>query len=59
VQDQEAGDYHRMTIRWAELQRLFQDDPWDTEGPTGTRAKMAFMATYNVDRFREQVQNVE
>jgi hypothetical protein len=44
-----------MTIGWAELQRLFQNDPWGTEGPAGTRAKMAFMAAYNVDRFREFV----
>jgi uncharacterized protein len=55
VQDQEAGEYHRMTIRWAELQRLFQNDPWGAEGPTGTCAKMAFMAAYKVDRFREFV----
>ena len=47
--------YHRMTIGWAELRRLFQNDPWGAEGPTGTRAKMAFMAAYNVDRFREFV----
>ena len=44
-----------MTIRWAELRRLFQNDPWGAEGPTGARAKMAFMAAYNVDRFREFV----
>ncbi|HSO61075.1 MAG TPA: YkgJ family cysteine cluster protein [Desulfobacterales bacterium] len=55
VQDQEAGDYHRMTIGWAELRRLFQNETWGAEGPTGTRGKMAFMAAYNVDRFREFV----
>jgi len=55
VQDQEADAYHRMTIRWAELQRLFQNDPWGAEGPMGARAKMAFMAAYNIDRFREFV----
>jgi Fe-S-cluster containining protein len=55
IQDQEAEDYHRMTIRWAELRRLFQNDPWGAEGPTGARAKMTFMAAYNVDRFREFV----
>jgi Fe-S-cluster containining protein len=55
VEDQEAEAYHRMTIRWAELRRLFADDPWGAEGPTGARAKMAFMAAYNVDRFREFV----
>jgi len=40
-----------------ELKRLFQTDPWGTEGPQGPRARMAFMATYNIDRFREFVIN--
>jgi hypothetical protein len=53
VKDQEARRFHQMTIRWAQLKRLFQDDPWGAEGPEGSRAKMAFMATYNIDRFRE------
>jgi hypothetical protein len=44
-----------MTIGWAELRRFFQNETWGAEGPTGTRAKMAFMAAYNVDRFREFV----
>jgi len=45
--------YNAMTLLWAEVKRLFQTDPWGHEGPEGTRAKMAFMASYNVDRFRE------
>ena len=53
LRDQEADRYHKMTIRWAEVKRLFQDDPWGLEGPEGSKARMAFMATYNVDRFRE------
>jgi Fe-S-cluster containining protein len=53
--DQETETYHQMTIRWAELKRLFQTDPWGTEGPQGPRAKMAFMAAYNIDRFRDFV----
>ena len=55
--DQDAGRYHKMTIRWAGLKRLFQTDPWGTEGPEGPRAKMAFMAAYNIDRFHEFVFN--
>ena len=55
IEDQEAGQYHRMTIRWSEIKRLFQSDPWGLEGPEGPRAKMAFMATYNIDKFREFV----
>jgi len=53
LQDQEADRYQKMTMRWAEVKRLFQDDPWGLEGPEGSKARMAFMATYNVDRFRE------
>jgi Fe-S-cluster containining protein len=53
--DQEAEQYHRMTVGWAELKRLFQTDPWGREGPQGSKAKMAFMAIYNADRFREFV----
>ena len=57
TQDQGETDYHKMTLRWADLKRLFQADPWGTEGSKGPRAKMAFMATYNIDRFREFVFN--
>jgi len=53
LQDQEADRYHKMTMQWAEVKRLFQDDPWGPGGPEGSKARMSFMATYNVDRFRE------
>ncbi|MDZ7582549.1 MAG: YkgJ family cysteine cluster protein [Deltaproteobacteria bacterium] len=53
--DQEALTYNNMTTRWAEIKQLFQGDPWGGEGPTGPKAKMAFMAAYNIDRFREFV----
>ena len=52
-QGQETALYQKMTMRWAEVKRMFQDDPWGFEGPEGPKAKMAFMATYNVDRFRD------
>ena len=55
ARDQEALVYNRMTLRWAELRRLFDTDPWGAEGPSGARAKMAFMAAYNVDRFKDFV----
>lgn len=57
AQDQDAVFYQKMTMSWTELKRLFQADPWGTEGPEGSKAKMAFMATYNIDRFREFVFN--
>jgi Fe-S-cluster containining protein len=53
IEDQDAGQYHKMTIQWSEIKRLFQSDPWGHEGPEGPRAKMAFMATYNIDKFRD------
>lgn len=55
IEDQEAEQYHKMTIRWAKIKRLFQNDPWGLEGPEGPKAKMAFMATYNIDQFRDFV----
>lgn len=53
--DQESTEYQDMTARWADLKKLFSRDPWGAEGPSGPRAKMAFMATYNLDRFRDFV----
>ena len=55
--DQDAVFYNKMTERWAELKRLFQNKPWGAEGPGGSRGKMAFMAAYNVDQFRNFVFN--
>lgn len=54
-QDQESLTYNKMTTRWAEIKQLFQKDPWGGEGPEGPKARMAFMAAYNIDRFREFV----
>ena len=53
TRDQDAEQYHKMTIRWAKLKRQFRNDPWGSEGPEGPKAKMAFMAAYNIDRFRD------
>ena len=57
VRDQQAGEYNRMTLRWAELRARLQTNPWGGEGVEGQRARMVFMAAYNVDRFREFVFN--
>ena len=55
--DQEAAFYNQMTVRWAEVARLFQNDPFEGEGPYGRKGKMAFMALYNIDAFRDFVLN--
>ena len=50
--DQELEMYYKMTEHWAEIKKLFQNDPWGKEGPDGPKGKMTFMATYNLDAFR-------
>nr|MBL0717230.1 YkgJ family cysteine cluster protein [Desulfobacterales bacterium] len=52
AEDQDALLYNKMTAKWAEIKSLFQADPWGREGNKGPRAKMAFMAAYNIDMFR-------
>jgi Fe-S-cluster containining protein len=58
--DQEAEIYNHLTAQWAALKGLFHNDsgckdPWKGQGPDSPPGKMAFMATYNLDRFREFV----
>ncbi len=53
--DQNALVHHRMTRQWGRLLAHFTEDPWGGEGPSGPRARMAFMATYNPDEFRRFV----
>lgn len=55
--DQEAKIYNKMTILWAGLKSLFINNPWGHEGPNGNRGKIAFMAAYNTDSFRDFIFN--
>ncbi len=57
IKDQNAETYNKMTARWSEIRRHFYEDLWDGEGPSGKKAKMVFMAVYNIDAFREFVFN--
>jgi Fe-S-cluster containining protein len=52
AEDQEAKLYNQMTSQWAQIVQLFHNDPWGPDGPHGVKGKMAFMAIYNLDRFR-------
>lgn len=49
--------YDQMTLQWAELKGLLRHDPWGREGPEGSRARMTFMASYNIDDFHDFVFN--
>lgn len=52
----DTGRYDRFTVRWAAIQERFGErNPWGVEGPRGRRAKMVFMASYNLDAFRRFV----
>ena len=53
--DQEAEIFNRMTVQWAKLKALFHEDPWQGAGPDSPQGKMAFMATHNMDQFRQFV----
>jgi uncharacterized protein len=55
MDNQEAERHAEMTTDWSVLKRLFAEDPWGPAGPNGPKGKMAFMAVYNIDRFREFV----
>ena len=55
--DQDAVLHNKMTLKWSELKRLLQNNPWGNEGSEGPKAKMSFMATYNMDLFREFILN--
>ncbi len=56
VRDQNLVEYNQMDDLWAEMDRLFADHRiWRGEGAAGPRQQMAFMACYNIDRFREYV----
>ena len=53
--DQGAVTHQEMSRKWFEVKQLFQKNPWGREGPQGSRAKMAFMASYNLEAFRRFV----
>ncbi len=56
VKDQGLAGYNQMNDLWAEMDHLFADHRiWAGEGAAGPRQKMAFLACYNLDRFREYV----
>lgn len=55
ARDQDAVLYNKMTAKWSDIKRLCQADPFGPAGMEGPKGKMAFMAAYNIDQFREFV----
>jgi len=55
LRDQQLLYYNAMDDLWAEMDTLFARNPWKGEGAAGPRQLLAFMVCYNVDRFRQYV----
>ncbi len=55
LRDQQIIYYNAMDDLWAEMDTLFGRNPWQGEGAGGPRQLLAFMACYNIDRFRQYV----
>jgi len=50
--DQAAKTHHAMTRRWADIRRRCRLNPWTAPWPHDPKAKMAFMAAYNIDALK-------
>ncbi len=57
ARNQDAVLHNKMTSGWAEIKALFHKDPWGNQGANGSKGKMAFMAAYNMDAFRNFLLN--
>lgn len=55
LRDQQLVYYNAMDELWAEMDTLFALNPWKGEGAAGPRQLLAFMICYNIDRFRQYV----
>ena len=56
VRDQNLQYFNQMDDLWAEMDTIFADSrTWKGEGSAGPRQLLAFLACYNVDRFRQYV----
>lgn len=55
VADQGLEPYYEMNTLWAEMDVLYQSNPWGDRGLSGSKFKLAFIAAYNMDNFRELI----
>ncbi len=59
LRDQNLMYYNAMADSWAEMDTIFAKNPWAGEGTAGPRQRMAFMVCYNIDGFRDYVDQHE
>lgn len=55
MDDQQMADDTHTNARWAEIASRFQNNPFGSKGVDSPAMKMAFMASYNMDTFRQFV----
>lgn len=53
--DQGAVEYNAMNDLWVDVDTLFRKNPWGERGLASPAFGMAFMASFNMDRFRRFV----
>lgn len=56
IRDQRLHEYNVMNELWTEIDTMFSGNPWQGEGPAGSRQQLAFMTCYDIDRFRKMVE---
>lgn len=57
IRSQDLIDFNTMNELWAELDTIFQRNPWKGEGAGGEKQQLAFMVCYNIDGFRKFCQS--
>lgn len=57
LRDQGLALHNSHADRWAEMDTFFRSNPWAGEGVAGPRQKVAFLACYNIDGFRDYVRD--
>ena len=53
--DQDLADYEAMNDQWVDVDSIFRTNPWGDQGIRSPALPMAFMACYNMDKFRQFV----
>lgn len=56
IRNQRLDDFNSFNDLWAEIDTLFRSNPWQGEGAGGPRQQLAFMVCYNIDGFRQFIQ---
>ena len=56
IKDQKIQHYNTVNDLWAEIDTLFAANPWQGEGAGGPRQQLSFKVCYNIDGFRNFVE---